>query len=114
MPVAAGDSIAILFLLFCFMPQFRSEGCSCNSKLEIYTARKMRITGTSLVNIESEEDIQYNTIKCRLMAQKHPSWHRRNWGLHEKKKLNNIAYWKRQEDESFLSYFMIAEKHKFH
>ena len=30
------------------------------------------------------------------------------------KKLNNIAYWKRQEDESFLSYFMIAEKHKLH
>jgi len=27
------------------------------------------------------------------MVQKHPSWHRRNWGLHEKKKLNNIAYW---------------------
>ena len=25
-----------------------------------------------------------------------------------RKKLNNIAYWKRQEDEYFLSYFMIA------
>ena len=30
------------------------------------------------------------------------------------KKLNSIAYWKRQEDEYFLSIFMIAEKHKFH
>jgi len=26
----------------------------------------------------------------------------------------NIAYWKRQEDEYFLFYFMIAEKYKFH
>ena len=31
-----------------------------------------------------------------------------------KKKLNNIAYWKCQEDEYFLSYIMIVEKHKFH
>ena len=30
------------------------------------------------------------------------------------KREKNIAYWKRQEDEYFLSYFMIAEKHKFH
>ena len=27
--------------------------------------------------------LQY--IQFRLMAQKHPSWHRLNWGLHEKK-----------------------------
>ena len=26
------------------------------------------------------------------------------------KKLSNIAYWKRQKDEYFLSNFMIAEK----
>ena len=29
-----------------------------------------------------------------------------------KRKLSNIAYWKGQGDEYFLSYFVIAEKNK--
>ena len=59
--------------------------------------------------------IQYNTIQFRLMAQKTPQLTQTQLRItRERKKLNNIAYWKRQGDEYFLSYFMIAEKHKFH
>ena len=57
--------------------------------------------------------IQYNTISFN--GTKTPQLTQPQLRIsREKKKLNNIAYWKRQEDEYFLSYFMIAEKHKFH
>src|SRR6218665_1505861 len=53
----------------------------------------------------------YNTIQFRLMAQKTPP---ADTDATEDYTRKNVAYWKRQEDEYFLSYFMIAEKHKFH
>jgi len=53
--------------------------------------------------------IQYNTIL--LSGTKNTD---ATEDITREKKLNSIAYWKRQEDEYFLSYFMIAEKHKFH
>ena len=56
----------------------------------------------------------YNTIQFRLMAPKNTPADTDATEDYTIKKLNNIAYWKRQEDEYFLSYFMIAEKHKFH
>jgi len=44
------------------------------------------------------------------MAQKTPQLTQTQLRITREK---NIAYWKRQEDEYFLSYFMRAEKHKF-
>jgi len=61
-----------------------------------------------------DNTIQYNIIQFRLMAQKTPQLTQTQLRITREKKLNNIAYWKRQEAEYFLSYFMIAEKHKFH
>jgi len=53
-------------------------------------------------------------MQFRLTTQKTPQLTQAQLGITREKKLNNIAYWKRQEDEYvyFLSYFMIAEKHK--
>jgi len=48
------------------------------------------------------------------MAQKTPQLTQTQLRITREKKLNNIAYWKRQEDEDFFSYSMIVEKHKFH
>ena len=53
--------------------------------------------------------IQCNTIQFRLMAQKAPQPTQTQPRITREKKLNNNAYWKRQEDEYFLSLFMIAE-----
>jgi len=43
------------------------------------------------------------------MAQKAPQPTQTQPRITREKKLNNNAYWKRQEDEYFLSLFMIAE-----
>jgi len=56
-------------------------------------------------------NIQYNTISCN--GTKNTPADTYATVDYTRKKLNNIAYWKGQEDEYFVSYFMIAEKHKF-
>ena len=66
---------------------------------------KMNIKMTEIMRI------QYNTIQFRLIAQKTPQLTQTQLRITREK---TVAYWKRQEDEYFLSYFMIAEKHKFH
>jgi len=56
--------------------------------------------------------IQYNTISFN--GTKTPQLTQMQLRITREKKLNSIAYWKRQEDEYFLSYFMTTEKRKFH
>jgi len=47
--------------------------------------------------------LPYNTIQFHLMAQKAPQVTQTQLRI-TRKKINNIAYWKRQGDEYFLSF----------
>ena len=61
----------------------------------------------AVININFLVEIQYNTIQFRLMAQKNTPVDTDATEDYTKRKLNNTAYWTRQGDEYFLSYFMI-------